>query len=162
MCRSLYYLFGDCWQRFDLLRVLPAEAAMVYVSYGQQLDLDRESMAYCYRYDLKTALLISTAVWNCSLQAHEMAERGEKSLLPAIANGLLLGMVWTAYRMGSWRLRPKKGRGLVFYGTTLIAALFVFIPAGDGIEHGSALHMIQHMFIMALIAPLYLAAKPWL
>ena len=93
-------------------------------------------------------------------QAHGLIEETGRARLPVIFSGLLLVTLWLAYCIGARRVRPTAGRWLAFHGASLIAALIMFDPLADWIERGSATHMIQHLLIMAVIAPLYALARP--
>lgn len=93
-------------------------------------------------------------------QAHEVIEGAEATRLPIIFSELLLVAFWLAYCAGARRVRPTAGRWLAFQGGSLIAGSITFGPLDGWIESGSAKHMIQHLLIMAVIAPLYVAARP--
>jgi len=93
-------------------------------------------------------------------QAHGLIEGAGTAQLPEILGGLLLILLWLSYCIGARRVRPTTGRALVFHGANLIAALIMFVPLEGWIENGSAMHMIQHMLIMVVIAPLYVVARP--
>jgi putative membrane protein len=94
------------------------------------------------------------------LRAHGMVEAAGNAQLPEIFNGLLLTGLWLGYCIGARRVRPATGRWLAFHGASLIAALITFGPLEPWLERGSATHMIQHLLIMAVIAPLYVLAQP--
>jgi putative membrane protein len=93
-------------------------------------------------------------------QAHGLIEETGNARLPVIASGLLLVALWLAYCIGARRMRPATSRWLTFHGASLIAALITFGPLQPWLGSGSAAHMIQHLLIMAVIAPLYALARP--
>ncbi len=93
-------------------------------------------------------------------QAHGLIEGSDAAQLPEILGGLLLVLLWLSYCIGARCVRPTTGRSLVFHGASLIAALITFGPLDGWTSNGSAMHMIQHMLIMVVIAPLYVLAKP--
>ncbi|MGZ8160018.1 MAG: cytochrome c oxidase assembly protein [Methylobacter sp.] len=105
-------------------------------------------------------MLVLTALPVDFAQAHGLVEGTGAAQLPEILGGLLFILLWLSYCIGARRIPPKAGRSLVFHGASLIAALIIFAPLEDWTPNGSAMHMIQHMLIMAVIAPLYVLARP--
>lgn len=93
-------------------------------------------------------------------QAHGLIDGADVAQLPEILGGLLLVLLWLYYCIGARRVQPMAGRAPVFHLASLIAALITFGFLDGWIENGSAMHMIQHMLIMAVIAPLYVLARP--
>jgi putative membrane protein len=93
-------------------------------------------------------------------QAHGLIEETSRARLPVIFSGLLLAVLWLGYCIGARRVRPTAGRWLAFHGVSLMAASIMFDPLGGWIERGSATHMIQHLLIMGVIAPLYALTRP--
>jgi putative membrane protein len=93
-------------------------------------------------------------------QAHGLIDETSRARLPVIFSGLLLVALWLTYCIGARRVRPTAGRWLAFHGAGLMAASVMFDPLGGWTERGSATHMIQHLLIMAVIAPLYVLAQP--
>lgn len=93
--------------------------------------------------------------------AHGLIEYADDAArIPEIIGGLLLVILWLPYCIGSWRVRPAKSRSLFFHLASLIAALITFGSVEVSPDNGSAIHMIQHMLIMVVIAPLYVLARP--
>jgi cytochrome c oxidase assembly factor CtaG len=93
-------------------------------------------------------------------QAHGLIGGADSAQLPEILGGLLLVLLWLSYCIGARRVRPTTERSLVFHGASLVAALITFGPLEAWTSNGSAMHMIQHMLIMVVIAPLYVLARP--
>nr|WP_196806550.1 cytochrome c oxidase assembly protein [Methylobacter luteus] len=93
-------------------------------------------------------------------QAHGLIEETSRARLPVIFSGLLLVALWLIYCIGARRVRPTAGRWLAFHGAGLVAALITFGPLAPWLGSGSAAHMIQHLLIMAVIAPFYALARP--
>lgn len=73
---------------------------------------------------------------------------------------LLLAFVWLAYWAGCRRRSPSLSRRWLFHGTTFLAALVLFGPLDEWAETNAAAHMVQHMGIMVVIAPLWVLARP--
>ncbi|MDO8939493.1 MAG: cytochrome c oxidase assembly protein [Methylicorpusculum sp.] len=92
--------------------------------------------------------------------AHGWIEGAGAAIFPEILGGLLLVLLWLSYCIGARRIRPTTGRSLTFHVAGLITALITFGPLAARLDNSSAMHMIQHMLIMVLIAPLYVLARP--
>lgn len=92
--------------------------------------------------------------------AHVPAEGAGAARLPELLGVLLFAGLLLSYFLGTRRVRPEKIRSLAFYGASLIAALFSFESISACLEQGAAMHMAKHMLIMAVIAPLYVLARP--
>lgn len=93
-------------------------------------------------------------------EAHGWGEDATEARLSAIIGGLLPAALWMLYVVGAGRIRPTNNRRLMFYAASLIAAMTMFGSTGGWFENSSALHMVQHMLIMVVIAPLYVLARP--
>lgn len=102
---------------------------------------------------VKIVLIAAAFLSAAPAQAH--VESAGDALRPAMLGGLLLVILWLAYCIGAGRVRPGSGRRLAFHGAGLIAALSLFVP-----PDGAALHMIEHMLILVVIAPLWVLARP--
>ena len=72
----------------------------------------------------------------------------------------LFAAAWLAYTGGSVRQRPRSGPRLAFHTTMLIAGLALFGPLDTLAERGAAWHMVQHMLLIAVVAPLAVMARP--
>lgn len=108
---------------------------------------------------LITVWLIAAALVPLEALAHNPF--ASKSPQPAVIfAALLLTGIWGAYCMGSRRRPPSRSRRWLFHGATLIAALTLFGPLDDWAETNTAAHMVQHMLIMVVIAPLWVLARP--
>ena len=109
---------------------------------------------------LKITGLTLTALPVDPAQAHELIAGAGAAQLPEMLGGLLLILFWLIYCIGARRVQPTTERSLVFHGASLIAALIIFTSLEGWTPNGSAMHMIQHMLIMVVIAPLYVLARP--
>jgi len=109
---------------------------------------------------VKIALTAGLVLLAGSIQAHGLVADVGETLLPVILSGLLLAAFWLMYCIGAQRVPPATGRWLVFFGASLISALILIAPLDGWIAGGSAMHMLQHMLIMVVIAPLYVLAQP--
>jgi len=76
-----------------------------------------------------------------------------------LAQGLFT-IAWLAYTGGTLRRRPRSGPHLAFHTTMLIAGLALFGPLDTLAERGAAWHMVQHMLLIVVVAPLAVLARP--
>lgn len=93
-------------------------------------------------------------------EAHGWGEEAIGALLPTMLGVLVPAALWLIYVIGASRIQPTKNRWLLFHGATLIAAIAMLDSIGGWFDESSALHMVQHMLIIVLIAPLYVLARP--
>lgn len=67
---------------------------------------------------------------------------------------------WLAYAVGASRRRPASGARAVFHGAMLITGIALFGPLDEMAESSAAWHMVQHMLLIAVVAPLLVLARP--
>jgi len=72
----------------------------------------------------------------------------------------LFTMAWLTYTWGAMRQRPRFGPRLAFQTTMLIAGLALFGPLDTLAERDTAWHMVQHMLLVVVVAPLAVLARP--
>src|SRR5690606_30921144 len=91
-------------------------------------------------------------------QAHSplSAEAG----LPVWLAALVLLGVWGLYLAGCRRVAPGATTLVLFHVTLLITALTLFGPLDALAETRASAHMVQHMLMMVVIAPLAVLARP--
>lgn len=92
--------------------------------------------------------------------AHGGAGDALRALVPEIASALLLAAVWLAYIAGGRRVPPAAGRALCFHLAVALALLVASGPFEVWAGRGAALHMVQHMLLIVVIAPLGVLARP--
>lgn len=73
---------------------------------------------------------------------------------------LMLLVLWLSYLWGSRRVRPSLSGKICLHAATVITALAIFGPLDEWAENNTAAHMVQHMLMMVVIAPLWVAARP--
>lgn len=73
---------------------------------------------------------------------------------------LLFGCTWIAYGLGAGRRRPTPARRLMFHTMMSIAALTLFGPFDSWAADSTALHMVQHMLLIVVVAPMAVFARP--
>ncbi len=93
-------------------------------------------------------------------RAHSLIDGDLVQRLPALLTGLLLITVWLVYLAGCRSTSPHAGRAWLFHGAATLAALTLLGPIDTWAKTGAALHMAQHMLLMAVIAPLWVLARP--
>ncbi len=93
-------------------------------------------------------------------EAHGWGEDATEARLSAMLGGLVPSALWLIYVVGANRIRPTNNRRMKFHGASLIAAMTMFGSTGGWLDKSSALHMVQHMLILVVIAPLYVLARP--
>lgn len=80
--------------------------------------------------------------------------------LPLFLAKVFLFIGWAAYMAGASRSTPPLDRQLVFHGSVALATLAMFGPIDRWASHNTAWHMVQHMMLIMVIAPLLVLARP--
>ncbi|PKM38529.1 MAG: hypothetical protein CVV06_00040 [Gammaproteobacteria bacterium HGW-Gammaproteobacteria-10] len=110
---------------------------------------------------VRLALLLAVSALPIDIaEAHGWGENATEARLSAMLGGLLPTVLWLIYVIGTGRIRPSKNRRLLFHCASLIGVITMFGSTGGWLDQSSALHMIQHMLILVVIAPLYVLARP--
>ncbi|WP_341325831.1 cytochrome c oxidase assembly protein [Methylotuvimicrobium sp. KM2] len=110
---------------------------------------------------VRLALLLAVSALPIhSVQAHGWGEDATEARLSAILGGLLPTALWMLYVIGARDIRPTNDRRLMFHAASLTAVMTMFGSTGGWFDKSSALHMVQHMLILVVIAPLYVLARP--
>ena len=92
--------------------------------------------------------------------AHGNAFTGEGAHAPVwLAQGLF-ALAWLGYGFGAMRRRPTFAGRALFHTAMLVAGLALFGPFDDWAESSTALHMVQHMLLILVVAPLAVLARP--
>ncbi|MGD7034856.1 cytochrome c oxidase assembly protein [Methylotuvimicrobium buryatense] len=92
--------------------------------------------------------------------AHGWDDNADEDFFSAMLGGLLPAALWLIYVVGAGRIRPTNNRRLMFHGASLLAVMTMFGSTGGWLDESSTLHMVQHMLILVVIAPLYVLARP--
>jgi putative membrane protein len=69
-------------------------------------------------------------------------------------------VAWFGYAWGAAHRQPAFARRLIFHGAMLVAGLALFGPFDDWAASSSAMHMVQHMLLMVVVAPMAVLARP--
>lgn len=96
--------------------------------------------------------------WPATALAH--SGQGGMEQAPVWITQVLFLSVWCTYAVGAVRKRPPFGPRLAFHGALLIAGLSLFGPLDEWSESSAAWHMVQHMLLMVVVAPLLVLARP--
>ena len=92
--------------------------------------------------------------------AHGNVFTGDGAHAPIwLAQGVFT-IAWFGYALGASRKRPPFLRRLIFHAAMLTAGLALFGPFDDWATSSSAMHMVQHMLLMVVVAPLAVLARP--
>lgn len=92
--------------------------------------------------------------------AHSPLSSQGEALWSALLTAALLLSFWGLYLLGSIRLFPGWPRTLSFHFTAILCAVTLLGPLDDWAETSTAAHMVQHMLIMVVIAPLWVLCRP--
>ncbi|WP_430230360.1 cytochrome c oxidase assembly protein [Nitrosomonas communis] len=105
-------------------------------------------------------LLVAVVLPASSVEAHDGIKGVGDAWLPFTISMITLMVFWCMYGIGARRISSPIERWLAFNVASLVTVLTMLIPLGGWVEESSAMHMIQHMLIMAVIMPLYMLARP--
>lgn len=106
------------------------------------------------------AIALAVLLGAPTAHAHGSVFSGDAAHAPIWLSQAVFVAAWFAYPFGAARKRPSFGRRLAFHGAMLVAGLALFGPFDDWAESSSALHMVQHMLLMVVVAPLLVVARP--
>ena len=105
---------------------------------------------------------LALALWPAVGAAHEglVAQHGWSSA-PLHAALALFAMAWITYLAGAWRRPPLLPAGIALHSAMLITGFALFGPLDEWSAQSEAWHMVQHMTLLHLTAPLLVMARPW-
>lgn len=92
--------------------------------------------------------------------AHGGLFSGDSAHAPIWLTQAVFVVAWFGYAFGAGRVRPTFWRRLAFHGTMLVAGLALFGPFDEWAESSTAWHMVQHMLLILVVAPLGVMARP--
>ena len=76
-------------------------------------------------------------------------------------NLVILGALWGLYLAGQRRHAPARWRAILFHLTSILALVTLMGPLDDWAKTSTAAHMVQHMLMMVIIAPLWVLSRPF-
>jgi putative membrane protein len=97
-------------------------------------------------------------LWPAWAAAHNpFTEPGQTAVLTA---AFLLAAMWLSYCLGCLKQRPTPASWWLFNSAGTLSLITLFGPLDHWAETNSAAHMVQHMLMMVVIAPLWVIARP--
>ncbi len=106
------------------------------------------------------AALLALAGPAAAHEAAALAEAGFAALAPALFGALVLAFGWTLYLRGLRRVSAPREAQAAFHAAMLLTVAAVFGPLDRWAETNSGLHMVQHMLLIVVVAPLGALAAP--
>ena len=117
-------------------------------------------MSVTLRNSLNVATSLLLPAYSAAVFAHNpMTSRGEGQIA-ALLSLLALLMFWIFYLLGVKRKRPSHYQIFLFHLAAILCGFAVLGPLDDWAKNSSAAHMVQHMLLMVVIAPLWVLSKP--
>ncbi|MBA4265172.1 MAG: hypothetical protein C0453_08835 [Comamonadaceae bacterium] len=102
--------------------------------------------------------LVLLCAWPAAGMAHGV--QGGIEQAPVWFTQVLFLVAWFTYALGAARQQPRFGPRLALHSAMLIAGLSLFGPLDEWSESSAAWHMVQHMLLMVVVAPLLVLARP--
>ena len=93
-------------------------------------------------------------------RAHAPWDTGALSHLPIWGSQAVLFAAWVLYVPGAARVRPSAFGRTAFHAGMVAAGVALFGPFDDWAASSTAMHMVQHMLLMVVAAPLWVLAQP--
>lgn len=111
---------------------------------------------------LSHTALVWTALWlgMGSAEAHPQASWSGPQAWPLWLSWAVFASAWLLYLRGALRAHPAPHRRAAFHGGMLVAGMALFGPVDEEAAHSTAAHMLQHMLLIAVVAPLLVSARP--
>jgi putative membrane protein len=81
--------------------------------------------------------------------------------IPLWISQALFALAWWAYLRAAPRKPPGPARAALFHAVMLLTGLTLFGPFDTWAATSTAWHMVQHMLLMVVAAPLLVMARPW-
>lgn len=107
-----------------------------------------------------TPVLVAVLAWGAvPAWAHEWSGAAS-GRLPPILGALLLALAWGLYEAGLRRVPAPPARTACFRTALATAALASFGPLDAWAAQSTAVHMVQHMLFMVIVAPLAALGHP--
>jgi len=109
---------------------------------------------------LSPAVLLTFAGPTAAHEIAGLAGAGIAALAPALFGALVLACGWGLYRRGLRRMPAPRAARAAFHAAMLLTVAAVFGPLDRWAETNSGLHMVQHMLLIVVVAPLGALAGP--
>lgn len=106
---------------------------------------------------MRAAFAATVLVAPAGTMAHE---GGATAAAPIWLSQALFAAAWIGYAAGAVRVRPPLARRLTLHAAMLIAGIALFGPFDTWAASSTAMHMVQHMLLIVVVAPLAVLAAP--
>jgi cytochrome c oxidase assembly factor CtaG len=109
-----------------------------------------------------TGCALAAALASGAAQAHAIALDETPGIEQApvwLAQSLFL-LAWLSFAWGAWLRPPPTGPRVAFHSAMGVAALALFGPLDTLAVQSSAWHMVQHMLLIVVVAPLAVLGRP--
>lgn len=93
--------------------------------------------------------------------AHDPISSDGPARWVGVVNLLLLGGLWALYLVGQRRHAPPRWRAILFHLASTVALIALMGPLDDWAKTSTAAHMVQHMLMIIIIAPLWVLSRPF-
>lgn len=105
--------------------------------------------------------MLAWAWWPATAFAHDAGAAGDAlSQAPVQLAQIVFALSWLGYAGGALRRAPRRGPRVAFHAAMVIGGLALFGPLDAWAERNVAWHMVQHMLLIAIVAPLLVLARP--
>lgn len=108
----------------------------------------------------RAAGLLALLLLPASGVAHSPFAGDRQEQVAATLSAALLGVLWLVWWRGARRQPPGARRWWLFQSAVVVCLLATLGPLDDLAETSTAVHMVQHMLFMVVIAPLWVLSKP--
>jgi cytochrome c oxidase assembly factor CtaG len=108
----------------------------------------------------RAALVAAALAAPLAAAAHTDSAGDVVATAPIWLSQALYATAWIGYAAGAARLRPPLARRLTLHAAMLIAGIALFGPFDAWAASSTAMHMVQHMLLIAVVAPLAVLAAP--
>lgn len=105
-------------------------------------------------------LLAAVAIAPNHAHAHAPAAVGTSGDWAVPLSWTLYAAAWGLYLSGALRTAPDPRARAAFHGGMLLTGLAVFGPIDAAAADSTAMHMVQHMLLITVVAPLLVLARP--
>jgi len=93
-------------------------------------------------------------------RAHNPITSTGNDAIAAGLTALIVLLLWVGYIVGAKRATPSRWRAYLLHITTVITLFTILGPLDEMAEQSASAHMVQHMFMMVVIAPAFALARP--
>lgn len=108
----------------------------------------------------RNALVCAVCLGVGGAEAHTPAGWSGAQAWPVWVSWALFGSVWLLYLRGALSVHPAPHRRAAFHGSMLVAGMALFGAVDEAAAHSTAAHMLQHMLLIAVVAPMIVSARP--